>query len=107
MPKATSPLRYPGGKACLYQLMSQTLRLNGFERRRYVEPFAGGCGLALTLLYHGHVSEIHINDVDSSIWAFWHCILERTDELVAFIETVPVTVEEWAHQKAIHVAWAW
>lgn len=102
MPRSTSPLRYPGGKTCLYPLMSHILRINKLERRHYAEPFAGGCGLALELLYQGHVSDIHINDIDPSIWAFWHSVLHHTDDLVAKVRETPVTIDEWQHQRAHH-----
>jgi DNA adenine methylase len=99
-----SPLRYPGGKACLHDLVSTVLSLNNLSRGHYIEPYAGGCGLALSLLYGGHVSDIHINDVDASIFAFWQCVLTRSPELVELIENTPVTVEEWHRQKAVHRA---
>ncbi len=102
MPRATSPLRYPGGKACLYSLISRILKDNRIERRHYVEPFAGGCGLALTLLYEGHVSDIHINDIDTSIWAFWYSVLEQTEDIIHRIRSTPVTIDEWWAQKEIH-----
>jgi DNA adenine methylase len=104
MSLAHSPLRYPGGKAGLHDLVSTILNLNNLNRGHYVEPYAGGCGLALSLLYGGHVSDIHINDVDPSIFAFWECVLTRTQELVELIEGTAVTVEEWHRQKAIHRA---
>jgi DNA adenine methylase len=56
------------------------------------------------LLYGGHVSDIHINDLDKSIWAFWHCVLNRTDELAELVERTPITVEEWHRQKEVHGA---
>ena len=104
MARSTSPLRYPGGKACLYPLISRILKDNRLERQHYAEPFAGGCGLALALLYGGHVSDIHINDVDVSIWSFWHSVLEHTDELVYRIRKTPVTISEWRAQRKIHLA---
>ncbi len=103
MPRSTSPLRYPGGKTCLYPLVSTILKRNKLERRHYAEPFAGGCGLALTLLYEGHVSDIHINDVDASIWAFWKSVLDHTDEIAYRIRKTPLTVEEWRAQREIHL----
>lgn len=103
MARATSPLRYPGGKSCLYPLVSQILKKNNLERKRYAEPFAGGCGLALSLLYQGNVSELHINDIDASIWAFWHSVLEHTDELTYKIRKTPITIDEWQRQRAIHL----
>lgn len=102
MARATSPLRYPGGKSCLLDLTSQVMRLNGLERGHYAEPYAGGCGLALALLYGGHVADIHINDIDPSIWAFWHCVLNETDALVAKLNATPVTIDEWLKQRDIH-----
>ena len=103
MPRGTSPLRYPGGKTCLYPLVSRILQNNRLERRHYAEPFAGGCGLALSLLYEGHVSDIHINDVDASIWALWHSVLSHTDEFVYRVRKTPITIEEWRTQRAIHL----
>lgn len=102
MTNAASPLRYPGGKSCLYDLISAILRDNRLGRGHYIEPYAGGCGLALSLLYGGHVSDIHINDLDVSIWAFWECVLNHTDELAKLIETTPVTIREWRRQRDIH-----
>lgn len=103
MPVAASPLRYPGGKTCLLPLMSELLRLNNLELAHYAEPYAGGCGLALSLLYGGHVSDIHINDVDASIWSFWHSVLNHTEELCYRIEKTPITVDEWRRQRWVHI----
>ena len=100
----SSPLRYPGGKRCLFRLVSDILRLNKLERKHYAEPFAGGCGLALELLFQGNVSEIHINDIDLSIWAFWHCVLEHPKDLVSMIKETPVTIDEWHHQREVHAS---
>jgi DNA adenine methylase len=99
----SSPLRYPGGKSCLYELAGHILRLNKLERGHYAEPYAGGAGLALMLLFNGHVSEIHLNDVDRSIWAFWDATLNRTDDLVALINETPVTLETWAAQREVYL----
>lgn len=95
MAKSDSPLRYPGGKSSLYKLTREIINMNGLARHEYAEPFAGGCGLALGLLYGGVVSEIHINDLDPGIWSFWDAVLNQTDQLVEMIENTPVTIEEW------------
>ena len=104
MARATSPLRYPGGKTTLYPLISSILRINKLELGHYAEPFAGGCGLALALLYEGHVSDIHINDVDPSIWAFWYSVLHRTDELAYMVAKTPVTIDEWRRQREVQLS---
>src|SRR3954469_12209359 len=102
MSRTASPLRYPGGKSCLLDLTSSILKVNGLSRGHYAEPFAGGCGLALSLLYGGHVAEIHINDLDPAIWALWHSILNEVDEFVSMVTNADVTVAEWHRQREIH-----
>ena len=61
-----SPLRYPGGKskiAPLIKLIIQNLEQPGVT---YIEPFAGGAGVALSLLLEGVVEQIIINDYDKA-----------------------------------------
>ncbi|WBU63594.1 DNA adenine methylase [Paracoccus aerodenitrificans] len=103
MPRSFSPLRYPGGKSGLYHLVATILRLNELDRRPYAEPFAGGAGLALALLYDGHVSELHLNDIDPSIWAFWDTVLNRPDDIIEKVMTTDITVDEWRRQREIYL----
>lgn len=99
--RSASPLRYPGGKACLYDLAILFMRVNGLSQRNYVEPYSGGCGLALSLLFSGHVTQVHLNDLDRSVWAFWKATLDRTDDLVDRIESTAITVAEWELQRSV------
>lgn len=96
-----SPLRYPGGKAKLYEYFCALISHNKLFDRTYCEPYAGGAGLALRLLSTGFVSRIALNDIDPSIFSFWRAALGRSEELCELIEQVPVTIEEWRRQKAI------
>lgn len=98
----SSPLRYPGGKSCMLGLVSRIINGNGLLRCHYVEPYAGGCGLALALLYEGIVSDIHINDVDPAIWSFWHSVLNDTNNFVDAILSTDITIAEWERQKEIY-----
>src|SRR5206468_9724921 len=66
-----SPLRYPGGKWRLARFFERLIELNGLTGRRYIEPYAGGGSLALSLLIRTLVSEIHLHDLDPAIHAFW------------------------------------
>ena len=104
MPIATSPLRYPGGKTALLETVAETMRLNKIDRGRYVEPYAGGGGLALSLLYAGHVTSIQLNDVDVAIAALWRAMLDRPEDLIEMMMAVPVTVEEWERQRLLYLA---
>jgi DNA adenine methylase len=67
----------------------------------YFEPYAGGASLALSLLFANYVSEIHLNDLDPGVHAFWHVALKRNKDLRELIESTVVTREEWIRQKTI------
>lgn len=99
MPITDSPLRYPGGKSQLKKFVSELLLVNDIENGTYIEPFAGGAGLAISLLLEEKVSKIVINDYDISIWAIWKSILDHYDTFVAKIDSTPITIEEWHNQK--------
>jgi DNA adenine methylase len=103
MPSA-SPLRYPGGKQILAGALASLLRSNGLEDGVYAEPYAGGAGAALSLLFSGRVRRLLLNDIDRCIFRMWDSILNRNDEFVALIRRVPLTVAEWKRQKSIYSA---
>ena len=54
-----TPLRYPGGKQKLTPFIREILRQNGI-RGHYVEPYAGGAGVAIELLLNAYTSTIQI-----------------------------------------------
>lgn len=96
-----SPLRYPGGKGKLEPFMELLIKQTGHVGGTYVEPFAGGAGIALELLEKGIVNDIVINDLDKGIYSFWRAILTETDRFVNDIRTVELTIDEWNRQKKI------
>ena len=96
-----SPLRYPGGKGRLAKFMAAVVRANGLSDGRYIEPFAGGAGIAWELLLTGVVRRVLINDISPQVFAFWICVLRHTEQLCAWIHDVPLTIEEWDRQKDI------
>lgn len=93
--KLYTPLRYPGGKARFAPFIAETMRVNGLHSGHYLEPYAGGAGVALELLFHGHASHVHINDVDPAINAFWVCVTQHTDDLLRLLRDTPPTITEW------------
>lgn len=100
--KNASPLRYPGGKWRIRTFFERIIQLNGLNRPNYVEPYAGGASLALSLLFREQVSEIHLNDLDPAIHAFWHSVLTRNKDFVQLLLRTPVTPDEWSKQKAVY-----
>jgi DNA adenine methylase len=98
---AISPLRYPGAKWRLYRFVSALVRDNGLVGGHYAEPYAGGGSLALSLLFGGCVSEVHLNDLDRSVWAFWKSAVDHPGELVARVRSTKVTIDEWHIQREV------
>ena len=99
--KNYSPLRYPGGKGKLYPFVASIIK-NTDERTIYVEPFAGGAGVALSLLFNNDVDEIVINDYDKAIYSMWKAILTQTKGFLELLENTEITVDEWRKQKEIY-----
>ena len=96
-----SPLRYPGGKRKLSNFIKLVYRHNGLVGGTYAEPYAGGAAVALSLLFGEYASRVLINDVDRSIYAFWHSVLYETDELCRRIDEAEVSIAEWRRQRVV------
>ncbi|MDY0035562.1 MAG: DNA adenine methylase [Zoogloea oleivorans] len=96
-----SPLRYPGGKTKLTDYVKAVLRANKLLDGVYAEPYAGGASIALELVIQEFVQKIYINDIDRSIWSFWHSVLNDTDALCALINDTPVNLETWTRMREV------
>ena len=94
-----SPLRYPGGKARVTNFLKLLILENDLVGVRYVEPYAGGASVALTLLFEDYVSTITINDLNPGVHAFWRSVLTDTDEFCRLVTKTPLTVREWRRQR--------
>ena len=68
----------------------------------YVEPYAGGASLALTMLFEEYASIIHINDLSRPVYAFWYSVLNDTAGLCRKIEETEVNMEEWYRQREVY-----
>ena len=96
-----SPLRYPGGKGKLAPYFQLLMKYNLLSGGHYVEPYAGGSSVALSLLFDEFASEIHINDYDYRVFCFWFCCLNLNEQLVDLIRETPVTMDVWYKQREI------
>ncbi|MFA5393813.1 MAG: DNA adenine methylase [Candidatus Ratteibacteria bacterium] len=99
-----SPLRYPGGKTRLANFLSNAIKKSFSENEKIilVEPYAGGAGASLKLLFSGDVDRIVINDLDKAIFSFWEIAVSDTDFLINKIKKVNVDIGEWRKQKEIY-----
>lgn len=97
-----SPLRYPGGKTCIFPFLGNVIKENKLDSVTYVEPFAGGAGAALALLFLEKVDRIVINDLDKAIYSFWVSAIFESEKFIKKIMNTPVDVKEWKKQKKVN-----
>ena len=96
-----SPLRYPGGKGKLEPFMELMIKKLDHVGGVYIEPFAGGAGIAMGLLENDLVKDVVINDLDKGIYSFWRAALTETDRFIEEIMNVSLTMDEWRRQRNI------
>lgn len=99
MPINHSPLRYPGGKAALAPFLKAVLSANGLKDVAYAEPYCGGAGAALELLFSEVADSIYLNDIDPAIFSLWRTIVRDPDGLCGEIENAVLTIDEWHAQR--------
>lgn len=95
-----TPLRYPGGKGRLTQHVIDVLEMNDLSGGHYIEPYAGGAGIAITLLYLEYADHIHLNDLDLAVFSFWRSVTNQTEDFLRLVRDTPLSVEEWRKQRA-------
>jgi DNA adenine methylase len=83
-------------------LLSQIRKLNALGDRAIAEPFAGGAGASLTLLYLEEAPEIYINDADRAIYDFWWSIVKKPKSFREMLAGVSVDMAEWQRQRDVY-----
>lgn len=83
-------------------LIGQIRRLNNLGYQPFAEPFAGGAGAALTLLYLEETPEIYINDADTAIHDFWWSITKYPAEFAEMLCNARVDIMEWRRQRELY-----
>lgn len=97
-----SPLRYPGGKGRLARYVIDLIEMNELTGCSYAEAYAGGAGIAISLLYLEYASHVHLNDVDPAVYSFWRAVLDEPETMARMARDTPVTLDERLRQKAIY-----
>lgn len=85
--KVKTPLRYPGGKAKVLDILLPYIPV---DIREYREPFIGGGSvfLAVRSLFSGKIGRYWINDIQQDIASFWQSVQQNTDGLVQAVRTL-------------------
>lgn len=83
--KQVSPLRYPGGKSKVLDLLASYL---SEEKKTFADVYCGGGSVGLSLLLSGVVEHLVMNDLDKGVYAFFHTVLTAPEALIQKIRTV-------------------
>ena len=85
----------------MFDFLTTLLLQNGLHSKPYIEPFAGGSGLALKLLCRGYVSRVILNDYDYRLYSFWSTLFTENERLIDWLNSVEVTVNNWDYYKYV------
>jgi DNA adenine methylase len=70
-----SPFRYPGGKTWLVPRIRQWLTSLPYQPAEFIEPFAGGAIIGLTVAAEGMADHVTLVELDEAVAAVWQTIL--------------------------------
>lgn len=92
--KHRSPFRYPGGKTWLVPLIRQWVSAMSQPVTHFVEPFAGGAIVSLSVLFDGLAEFVTLLEKDCNVGAVWQTIVSGdAPELAKKIEAFDLTEE--------------
>lgn len=93
--KRLSPLRYPGGKSKIIDFLSGQFRKR--QMYAFVEVFAGGASVGLSLLQADIIQRLVLNDTDPGVYAFWNTIKENPEKLLTRLAEKKPTLDDFKH----------
>src|SRR5437879_5353578 len=70
-----SPFRYPGGKTWLVPRLRQWLKSLPKKPAEFIEPFAGGGIISLTVAFEKLAEQVIMVELDADVAAVWQTIL--------------------------------
>lgn len=89
-----SPFRYPGGKTWLVPRIRQWLRATAADRSEFIEPFAGGGIISLTVAFEELCQHVTMVEIDEEVAAVWKTIIAGdANWLAERIESFHLTAE--------------
>lgn len=77
--KHRSPFRYPGGKTWLVPKVFAWLRSRNLPVRNFIEPFAGGAIVGLSVAFEQLAEHVTLVELDEQVAAVWEAIITSGD----------------------------
>lgn len=74
-----SPFRYAGGKTWLVPEVRRWVTSLGFRPSVFVEPFAGGAIVGLTMAVQNLADKVVLNELDADVAAVWKIVFGRSN----------------------------
>jgi DNA adenine methylase len=78
-----SPFRYPGGKTWFVPYLRDWLRSQKSMPNRFIEPFAGGAIVSLTVGFESLAKHVIFAEFDTGVAAVWRVVLNGQAEWLA------------------------
>lgn len=78
-----SPFRYPGGKTWLVPTIRKWLRSKKIKPQVFIEPFAGGGIVSLTVAFEKLADQIFMVELDEEVAAVWEAIIAGDGQWLA------------------------
>ncbi|MCS7036424.1 MAG: DNA adenine methylase [Saprospiraceae bacterium] len=78
-----SPFRYPGGKTWLIPLVRKWMQPFAAKDTHFIEPFAGGGIVSLTVAFEDLASRITMVELDDEVASVWEVIFQGEGEWLA------------------------
>lgn len=93
--KHRSPFRYPGGKTWLVPRIYQWLLSLNEKPAEFIEPFAGGAIVGLTVAFEKLAEHVTLVELDEQVAAVWQAIINdgEGDWLASKIEDFDLTAD--------------
>jgi len=78
-----SPFRYPGGKTWFIPYLRDWLKSNSKLPGRFIEPFAGGGIVSLTVAFERLAKHVIFGELDAGVAAVWRVVLNGQADWLA------------------------
>lgn len=78
-----SPFRYPGGKTWFIPTLRKWLRSKNKKPALFIEPFAGGGIVSLTVAFEGLADKVLMVEIDERVAAVWQTIINGEAQWLA------------------------
>jgi DNA adenine methylase len=85
----------------LAPFVAELLDYNGAVGWSYVEPYAGGAGVAMELLLDKKVAHVYLNDSSIHIYAMWKAMVSDPDGFCHRISRASLSIDEWKMHREV------